>query len=384
MRIRDLFRSGQAAAGFTFSRPLVALQSDDWGRVGVRDQEGYEQLRSAGLRLGQHPYDLFTLETAQDVNALGALLLRHHDSTGRHPCLVMNFCTANLDFDRMRAEDYKSLEFLPAKNGLPGKWRRPGLFEAYRSGIQQGTFLPALHGSSHLSALAVENALRSQAERAKLLRTLWQAETPYIYWRMPWIGYEYWNPDGPHAGFLSSARQNALIERAVQNFTAFFSQPPVSACAPGYRANSDTHRAWSRSGIHVAESGTGSGLRAPHLDEFGLLHLYRNIDFEPSQREVDLEKYLEIAGVCFARGLPFIISVHSINFHSTLKDFCTPTLSALDALLTDLESKYPDLLYVHDEDFYQIVTTGSYRSQGQHVSVGACRQESNSHFAGAL
>ena len=53
-----------------FSRPLVLLQSDDWGRVGVRDREGYEQLRSSGIHLGENPYDYYSLETAEDVMAL--------------------------------------------------------------------------------------------------------------------------------------------------------------------------------------------------------------------------------------------------------------------------------------------------------------------------
>src|SRR6266576_7120168 len=101
---RDLFGRKTESAGFTFSRPLVLLQSDDWGRVGVRDKEGYEHLRSTGLRLGEHPYDLYTLETAADVASLSSLLESHHDSTGRSPCLVMNFCVANLDFKKMHQQ----------------------------------------------------------------------------------------------------------------------------------------------------------------------------------------------------------------------------------------------------------------------------------------
>ena len=69
--------------GLSFSRPLVILQSDDWGRVGVRDREGYEQLRANGIRLVQHPYDYYTLETAKDVTAISGLLKRHCDGTGR-------------------------------------------------------------------------------------------------------------------------------------------------------------------------------------------------------------------------------------------------------------------------------------------------------------
>ena len=49
---RKLWQRGRdllPVAGFHFDRPLVLLQSDDWGRVGLRDQAGLEQLRSAGL-----------------------------------------------------------------------------------------------------------------------------------------------------------------------------------------------------------------------------------------------------------------------------------------------------------------------------------------------
>lgn len=356
------------------------LQSDDWGRVGVRDREGYEQLRARGLRLGEHPYDLYSLETADDVNSIASLLLRHRDSTGRHPCLVMNVCTANLDFRAMRAQDYGSIKLVPLAKGLPGHWTRPGLQDAYRAGAEQRVFFPALHGLCHFCPPAIEMALAKGGQRAQLLRLLWEHETPCIFWRMPWIGYEFWSPERSRDGFLAADVQRGLIHEALRNFSALFGRAPATACAPGFRANRDTYRAWSEAGIRVAESGTGSGLHPPHVDEFGMLHIYRSIDFEPSQREVELDKYLEIASLCFARGLPLVISVHSINFHSTLKDFRTPTLSALDALLTALESKHPELLYVHSQDLYEVVTSGAYRGCAAQVRVKVRREEWDSRL----
>jgi hypothetical protein len=362
------------------------LQSDDWGRVGVRDREGFDWLRSRGMRLGERPYDLYTLETAEDVRAVAGLLGRHRDSTGRPPCLVMNVCNANLDFRKMKKGRFKQLEILPLAKGLPGRWSRPGLFEAYRAGIDQGVFFPAVHGATHFCSVAVENALADAGSRAELLRQLWEAETPSIYWRMPWVGYEYWNPEKPHAGFLSAERQRELIGQACANFVELFGKRPVSACAPGYRANRDTHREWAEAGIRVAENGTGSGLRAPHMDEFGILHLYRTIDFEPSQRELDIEKYVQVAGSCFSLGLPVIISVHAINFHSSLKDFRTPSIAALDSLLSALESKYPELLYVDNEDLYGIVNQGALLRGRERVDVTTSRGDWNSRVAhvGAL
>jgi len=72
--MRDAFRNawGRARAvlpghGFVFGRPLLVLQSDDWGRVGVRDAEVCTELRAAGVNLGERPYDYYSLETAEDV-----------------------------------------------------------------------------------------------------------------------------------------------------------------------------------------------------------------------------------------------------------------------------------------------------------------------------
>ncbi len=353
---------------FSFDRPLVLLQSDDWGRVGVRDKEGYEQLRASGIRLGENPYDFYTLETAEDVMALRDLLKRHRDYTGRSACLVMNFLMSNLNFPKMMTGNYQTIELLPLTEGLPGSWKRPGLFEAYRQGIAEGVFYPALHGLTHFCSLTAELALAQGGERADLLRTLWKAETPYIYWRMPWVGYEYCNPEKPQAGFLTAEKQGALIRQAADIFGKLFKMPAVSACAPGYRSNHDTHLAWSKCGVRVAQNGQGSPL-APHMDDCEILNLYRTIDIEPAQRDLPTEKYLQLAENCFARGVPAIVSVHAINFHSSVKDFRTPTVLALDQFLSALEAKHPNLLYVHDADVYDMVTRGKFRTSHSHIPI---------------
>jgi hypothetical protein len=281
----------------------------------------------------------------------------------------------------MKARGYAGIETLPLSEGLPGSWSRRGLLEAYREGVQRGVFYPAMHGLTHFCPVAVANALEKGGERADLLRLFWEAETPYVYWRMPWVGYEYWNPQKPRAGFLPADIQRVQIGEARTCFIAMFGTAPVSACAPGYFANHQTHRIWAEMGIRIAQNGAGRGLNAPYFDEAGILHLYRTIDLEPSQRELEVDKYLQIAGNSFARGLPFIISTHSINFHSTLKDFRTSTLAALDSLLTALESRYPDLLYVHDQDLHAIVTEGAFQSRDTSITVSARRQDLRARVA---
>jgi hypothetical protein len=352
---------------------LVVLQSDDWGRVGVRDREGWEELRSLGVNLGERDYDFYSLETAQDVEAVVSLLNRHRDSRGRPACLGMNFILANLDFMKMSGGNFGEIHLRSLTNALPDGWNRPGLFEAYRQGISAGVLAPALHGTTHFCRPAAERYLDDPGERGTLLRTLWKAGVPYIHWRMPWIGFEYSDPglSGQEA-FLSSEAQEVLVDDAVKTFTQFFSKTPRSACAPGYRADKSTHRAWVKRGIRVAQNGPGSAM-PPHLDADGeaeLLQLYRTMDFEPfTAMDFSVDSCLRLAEESFGRGLPAIVSIHSINFHSTLKDFRSRTLSLLHEFLAALEAQHPDLLYVRDEELYDLVNKGSFESAQETVRV---------------
>ena len=371
-RGRDLL----PVSGFHFDRPIVLLQSDDWGRVGLRDQAGLEELRSAGLSLGDRPYDFYTLETADDLSELAAVLKGHRDSSGRNPSIEMNFISCNLDFARMSAEGFRQLHLLPLAEGLPQGWTRPGLLESYRSGVTQGVFHPALHGSTHFCRIAVDRQLPRADDRTELLQKLWKAGTPFIYWRMPWIGFEYWDPEqSKDVRFLPAESQQQLIGQTVGWFAKLFSLLPRSACAPGYRANDDTHYVWAQHGIGVAQNGPGA-LVPPHFGRGGLLHLHRTVEFEPAtDGDFSVETCLRQATNCFERGIPAIVSVHSINFHSTVKDFRSRTLQNLDQFFTALESSYPDLLYVHDQQLLELVNKGTYSDGDAITRVGVTKKK---------
>jgi hypothetical protein len=370
------------AEGFVFGRPLVALQSDDWGRVGIRDREVWEELRSLGVNLGERNYDFYSLETAEDIEAIVSLLSRHRDSNGRPACLGMNFMVANVDFAKVVADGFRQIHLRSLADGLPDGWNRPGLFEAYQHGVSAGVLSPALHGATHFCRAAAQRYLNDSGERGSFLRMLWRAGVPYIYWRMPWIGFEYSDPgENGRETFLNSEIQDGMIADAAKNFAQLFLISPRSACAPGYRADKSTHHAWAKCSVRVAQNGPGSDL-PPHFEVHGdrnceakILHLYRTLDFEPSAGEsFSLEACVRMAEESFARGIPAIISVHSINFHSSLKDFRSGTLIQLDKFLTALESRFPDLLYVRDQEMYDLVDQGGFESMQSTVRVPVTKQ----------
>ncbi len=377
--VLGLAAKSSAHQALRFDRPLVLFQSDDWGRAGVRDREGWEELRAAGLNLGEKPYDFYSLETAEDLCALGEVLRKHRDSTGRKPVMVMNFIMANVDFDSCfeprEKQSQKQIPLRPLTEGLPGTWHRPQLREAYRQGIRERLFFPALHGLTHFCERAVVRELDVGGERSQLVEKLWRAQTPYIHWRMPWVGYEYWDPEVlPARRFLLLDEQRVRIKRAAEIFRSLFASAPFSACAPGYRANADSRTAWFETGVRVAQNGVlnGPGERSgPYLDDTGMLSTFRTVEMEPATERCDAEALVTQVEQCFAKCLPAVISIHAINFHSTIQDFRTPTLKLMDEFLNALEKKWPDLLYVHDADLFSIATEGAYAGENGRVRVNA-------------
>jgi hypothetical protein len=258
----------------------------------------------------------------------------------------------------------------PLTEGVPLRWERPALMEAYQQGIQNRLFYPALHGLTHFCAAAVQREMQADGERRQLLQTMWGAGTPYIHWRMPWIGYEYWDPGLPHdKRFLPLAEQRAVIRGAAEIYRALFASIPLSACAPGYRANQDTKDAWFEVGVRVVQGGPGERI-GPALDHKGMLLTFRNVQIEPATEACELESAVMLANDCISRGLPAVVSMHSINFHSTLRDFRTPTLHMLDRFLSAIEKQWPNVLYVNDGDLWDLATQGFVDGEAEKIKVG--------------
>lgn len=354
-----------------FDRPLVLLHSDDWGRGGIPDRPGYNRLKEDGVELGGAPYDFYSLETAEDVYTVSRFLLSHRDSIGRSPSIIANFVVSNVDFDRTIEADFRKLHLMPLAEGLPSHWLRPGLRESYRRAVADGAFCPGLHGATHFCWRAVEELLRSADQRGHELRRFYKLRTPYLYHQMPWIGFEYW--DNRHLReprFLDAEAQSALITGAVAHFENLFGFRPKSACAPGYRANEDTQRAWASHGIEMAHN-KSKKLVPPYVDLAGLLHISRNVDFEPAldSSKNHVEEALQQCEACFSAGVPAVISIHAINFHSSLRNFRDATIDRLDSFLTRLEQRHGELLYLSDCDLANLVKTGCYGHNGTELSV---------------
>jgi hypothetical protein len=68
-----------------------------------------------------------------------------------------------------------------------------------------------------------------------------------------------------------------------------------------------------------------------------------------------------------------------------MKDFRSRTLNLLDEFLTALEAKHPDLLYVRDQDLYDLVDKGTLQSMQGSVHVPVTKRKfTRAEVAGGL
>jgi hypothetical protein len=113
--------------------------------------------------------------------------------------------------------------------------------------------------------------------------------------------------------FLSEAEQKRWIETGVELFIAAFGRPPVTTCAPGYRANETAFQIWRRHGIEAFQTPGARG--ASWMAD--LVHLERNVSWEPFlYPALSVGHAIGLAEQAVACGFPIVICSRSINYIS--------------------------------------------------------------------
>jgi O-antigen/teichoic acid export membrane protein len=325
----------------------VLVQSDDWGRVGIPSLEVITELQNEGLLGRESPWDWYGLESADDVDALAAVLVNIRDSDGRCACMTANFIMGNADLRRMAAENWQEFHWLSIGEGFPGPWDADEVMHSYRRAIASGAFYPALHGLTHFNIKGLMDSLKDAGELGRRTRALAQRDIPYLRSITPEFNFALVRKDASGEHFLSESDQNAWIQNGVRAFEDVFGCMPDSTCAPGYRANELTYALFARAGIGVVEE----GVWAVPQDDGGVLRLGRNVSFEPVLDEGDqVERALAQAAECVAAGLPITICTHSINYVSRFLGRAAQGREDLSRLLNGLRERFPNLRFASDRE----------------------------------
>jgi peptidoglycan/xylan/chitin deacetylase (PgdA/CDA1 family) len=328
------------------TRPIVVIESDDWGRTGLPSLAAMELLKAAGSPIGESPWDFYGLESEDDVIRLGDMLSEICDSDGNPACITANFIMANADLARMRDENFETFHALPITSGFPP----PGdstLLPAYRRNVAARVFHPGLHGFTHFNVSALMKLLKEESIRGDQMRQLAYYGVPYLASLTPECNFALVERRNGDELFLSEPEQASWIEAGVKLFEEAFGRRPTTVCAPGYRANEATFRVWRRHGF---ESAQFNGKRGVALLD-GMTLLERNVSLEPALHKTQgAAAAIAAAGRAVRCGFPIVICSHSINYMSHFFGYASEGRRELGELLHGLLKTFPNLRFASDAD----------------------------------
>lgn len=303
-------------------RPVVIIESDDWGPGPPGDAEALRRVAD--------------------------ILGRHKDDKGRSATMTLGMLLAVPDTRRRDEKD----GYQPA---LISDERFRGILDAVRSGIAAGVFSPQLHGMEHYWPDAIVKAARSQED----VRS----------WLMQ---------DGiPRAEDLPSALQSRwtdasqlpsrplpedVIARAVRHEVAGFAEvfgAPDVVVPPTFVWTESVETAWAVNGIRFLVTpgtryvgrdakgrliGRGECFYSGETSPSGITYLVRDDYFEPALGH-DAERALRAIRAKVRTGRPALLETHRFNFTGA-KVPLQRSIEELDRLLDAARRAFPDLRFV--------------------------------------
>ncbi len=314
------------------SRPVLIIESDDWG---------------AG-----------PLEQAEGLRRLMRLLSRHQDCEGRHPKMTLGLVLAVADTRRMAEEQlayYRRVELdKPCFKELLG---------VIHEGVASGVFVAQLHGMEHYwPDVLMELAKTDNKVRA------WLVGQPYpLTEALPAPAQSRWI----NAAHLpSEPLPQSRLQEAARDETAYyqrlFPEAGIIVVPPTFIWPESLEEIWTETGVEAlitpgrryssrddkGKPQTGSGrLFNGQTGKSGLIYLVRNDYFEPEKGHL-AGQALQALKNKTAQGRPTLLETHRFNFISPAD--IDNNLRQLDELLACATQEYPGVAFISPADLARI------------------------------
>ncbi len=170
-----------------FGRPVVVIESDDWGACEtIADESQLPEYKDIMNRHGiKSPY-IVRMERADEILRIAELLERHSGAGGVHPVFTAFTCVANPDYDAIKNTGFTQYIDIPLDEGAPGGWDATGVVAAMLEAEKRMVWHPEYHARLHHTSQKLWlKFLREDTPDGALARELFDMHTYYIARHLP-------------------------------------------------------------------------------------------------------------------------------------------------------------------------------------------------------
>jgi hypothetical protein len=343
-------------------KPIVIIESDDWGGIRMPDLQTYNKLYKAGLNVSNNPFNKFdSLETQEDLELLLKILTEIYADFGKKVKITQNFIVGNPDFEKISNDCFNRYYFESFRETYKRLNKYGDTWGKLNEGIQEGYFKPQFHGREHVNVgkwLGMLRAGFKDVLEAFELKTF--AADFFINDSNMQIfrAYEYRNE--AELDFISES-----ISEGSEIFKDNFGFKSKSAIAPSAVWCKAIEDSYYQAGVETIQSfviqkecGRNYLKNIFHytgeLNSNNQKYLVRNTIFEPiTNLDFDwVRSCLKQISLAFYFNKPAIISMHRVNFAGRIdEDRRNKSLALFQQLLKLIIIKWPDVEFETSDNF---------------------------------
>jgi hypothetical protein len=373
MRLIDKFKTVLAnLPGFYTNQKYIIFESDDWGSIRMSSLNSFNRLLKQGIRVDNCPYNLYdSLESENDLEALGNTLSKFKDVFGNSPIFSANSILTNPNFEKIREDHFTKYSYELSTSSYKRFNNTNNSFNLLNQLIQNNLFSIQFHGREHLH---VPYWLEELQDSKSPYRTSFDYGV-YGLGKLVFPNSKYNIQENlnirKNDDFIY---QKNSLEQGVKIFEKIYGCHPKTFIAPNY--------VWSSKHESILSDCNIIGIQGmkyqfvKDLDSFkkrfhfsgernilNQTYIVRNCFFEPSIfPKIDSVDYcLNQISIAFSLNKPAIISTHRVNFIGNLHpENSIKNLSLLSTLIAKILQKWPNIRFISSLDLVLMINQNLY------------------------
>lgn len=369
---QNIVTNAKNIPGWSAKRKIVAFISDDWGDLRIHSKKEYAQLVKKGIPVDRSLHtQVESLATEKDLYDLFEVLSSVKDRNGRYAAISPFTIMANPDFKKIEESGFEEYFHKPFTDTLIERDGDSRTIDAWKKGIEEGLFLPEMHGKEHISVPIWMRKLQSGNEMYRFCFKHRFAHYSELSMAYPIVAtYFYENEEDFQI-------INNGIGKGINLFEKTFDYRPAAFNPPNAIFHPRFYGALKSSGIrnldtsHIRSEPDGNGecvrkrYRFGEVSKEGLVHFISNCAFEPVKENPDvIEATLKQVQAAFRWNKPALINTHRINYVTGYGNYTRDkNLSALKKLLGEILSNWPDAEFMGVGEFCEFMNSTLKRSR---------------------